>query len=222
MALITNGQDIQNAIYGVLKKDGYLIFLDAGGREIARVKDEAGGEGLPYKLNLTDSGRINLKDASGNVLSYVQQFSATEQAILRKGLAWGHLHSECFPVRFVDGRWDAYYTPKKKYLNGGFVASLRSELSSDSAIGIRIRKDATIPVNATFRVQFSLVDCSDGKCVGNASQARTCSAAKIYDSVITKTEESQTLDFVLDGMTESERGLIPLGLLIDVFGENAF
>lgn len=222
MAIITNGKDIQNAVYGVLKRDGYLIFLDAGGREIARVKDEAGGEGLPYKLNLTDSGRINLKDASGNVLSYVQQFSATEQAILRRGLVWSHLHSECFPVRFINGRWDAYYTPKKTYLNGGFVVSVRSGLSSDSAIGIRIRKDATIPVNATFRVQFSLVDCSDGKCVGNASQARTCSSAKIYDSVITKTEDSQTLDFVLDGITESERGSIPLGLLIDVFGENAF
>jgi hypothetical protein len=34
--------------------------------------------------------------------------------------------------------------------------------------------------------------------------------------------DSQTLDFVLDGMTESERGFVPLGLLIDVFGENAF
>lgn len=221
MALITNGQDIQNAIYGVLKQDGYLSFLGSGGQEIARVKDEAVGEGLPYKLNLTDSGRINLKDAGGNVLSYVQQFSATEQAILRKGLVWDHLHSECFPVRFINGRWDDYYTPKKKYLDGGFGASVRSELSSDSAIGIRISKGihATIPVNATLRVQFSLVDCSDGKCVGNASQARTCSAAKIYDSVITKTEDSQTLDFVLDGMTESERGIVPLGILIDIFGE---
>lgn len=222
MALITNGKGIQNAVYGVLKRDGYLFFLDAGGREIARIKDDSKDASPPYKLNLTDTGRINLKDANGNVLSYVQQFSATEQAILKKGLVWGHLHSECFPVRFINGRWDAYYTPKKTYLNGGFVASLRSELSSDSAIGIRISKGTTIPVNATFRVQFSLVDCADGKCVGNASQARTCSAAKIYDSVITKTEDSQTLDFILDGITESERGFNPLGLLIDVFGENAF
>lgn len=224
MALITNGQDIQNAIYGVLKQDGYLIFLGSGGQEIARIKDDSEDASLPYKLNLTDTGRINLKDSAGNILSYVQQFSATEQAVLRRGLVWGHLHSECFPVIFVNGRWDTYYAPKKTYLNGGFVASLRSELSSDSAIGIRISKGihATIPVNATFRVQFSLVDCSDGKCVGNASQARTCSAAKIYDSVITKTEDSQTLDFVLDGITESERGFTPLGLLIDVFGENAF
>lgn len=34
MALITNGKDIQNAIYGVLKQDGYLIFLGSGGQEI--------------------------------------------------------------------------------------------------------------------------------------------------------------------------------------------
>lgn len=220
MALITNGQGIQNAVYGVLKKDGYLIFLGSGGQEIARVKDEAGGEGLPYKLNLTDSGRINLKDASGAVLSYVQQLSASEQTVLRRELSWTHLHSECYPVRLINGAWQPYYTPVKTYLNGGFRASVQSALSSGSAIGIRISKgtQATIPVNKAFRVQFSLVDCSDGKCVGNASQARTCSAAKIYDSVITKTEDSQNLDFILDGITESEQGFTPLGILIDVFG----
>lgn len=224
MAIITNGKDIQNAIYGVLKQDGYLIFLGSGGQEIARVKDGEGGEGLPYKLNLTDSGRINLKDSAGNILSYVQQLSASEQTILRRGLVWDHLHSECFPVIYSNGAWVAYYNPKRTYLNGGFVASVQTALSTESAIGIRIGKGsyATIPINTTFRVQFSLVNCSDGKCVGNASQARTCSAAKIYDSVITKTEASQTLDFVLDGMTEAERGFVPLGILIDVFGENAF
>ena len=51
MAIITNGKDIQNAVYGVLKRDGYLIFLGSGGQEIARVKDEAGGEDLPYSLS---------------------------------------------------------------------------------------------------------------------------------------------------------------------------
>ena len=44
MALITNGQSIQNAIYGVLKQDGDLIFLGSGGQEIARVKDGGGEE----------------------------------------------------------------------------------------------------------------------------------------------------------------------------------
>lgn len=220
MALITNGQNIQNAVYGVLKKDGYLIFLGSGGQEIARVKDDSEDASLPYKLNLTDSGRINLKDSAGNILSYVQQLSSSEQTQLRRGLTWTRLHSECFPVIFNNGAWSAYYNPKRTYLNGGFVASVQSAFSTESAIGIRISKGvyATIPVNSTFRVQFSIVNCSAGKCVGDASQARTCSAAKIYDSVITKTEESQTLDFVLDGLTESEQGFTPLGILIDVFG----
>ena len=114
MALITNGQDIQNAVYGVLKKDGYLIFLGSGGQEIARVKDEACGEGLPYKLNLTDSGRINLKDAGGNVLSYVQQFSATEQAAVREMIAnppkapgLALVHSEIAPFQWGETGWAA-------------------------------------------------------------------------------------------------------------------
>lgn len=221
MALITNGQDIQNAIYGVLKKDGYLIFLGSGGQEIARVKDDNEDASLPYKLNLTDTGRINLKDSAGNILSYVQQLSASEQAQIRKELTWTHLHSECFPVIYNNGAWVAYYNPKKTYLNGGFVASIQAALSTESAIGIRIGKGpyAAIPVNTTFRVKFSLVDCSTGKCVGDASQVRTCTAAKIYDSVITKTEAEQTLDFVLDGITESELGFTTLGILIDVFGD---
>lgn len=33
MAIITNGKNIQNAVYGVLKRDGYLIFLGSGGQE---------------------------------------------------------------------------------------------------------------------------------------------------------------------------------------------
>ena len=121
MALITNGQDIQNAIYGVLKQDGYLIFLGSGGQEIARVKDEKGGEGLPYKLNLTDSGRINLKDADGNVLSYVQQLSTSEQAAVKRTLeSYDLLHISLNSFVYSDDHWtrgamdhsfDIYNTP---------------------------------------------------------------------------------------------------------------
>lgn len=106
MALITNGQDIQNAVYGVLKKDGYLIFLGSVGQEIARVKDEAGGEGLPYKLNLTDSGRINLKDASGSILSYVQQLSTSEQVAVRRTIeSYDLLYISLNSFVYANGSW---------------------------------------------------------------------------------------------------------------------
>lgn len=148
MALVTNGKAIQNAIYGVLKQDGYLIFLGSGGQEIARVKDEAGGEGLPYKLNLTDSGRINLKDAGGNVLSYVQQLSASEQVAVRRTIeSYDLLHISLNSFVYANGSWtrgasdhsfDIYNTP----LN--LSISLRG--SSEGTINLGL-----IPNNGAFK-----------------------------------------------------------------------
>lgn len=121
MALITNGQDIQNAIYGVLKQDGYLIFLGSGGQEIARIKDDSEDASLPYKLNLTDTGRINLKDSAGNILSYVQQLSASEQTAVKRTIeSYDLLHISLNSFVYSDDHWtrgamdhsfDIYNTP---------------------------------------------------------------------------------------------------------------
>lgn len=106
MSLITNGKGIQNAIYGVLKQDGYLIFLGSGGQEIARIKDDSEDASLPYILNLTDTGRINLKDASGSILSYVQQLSTSEQVAVRRAIeSYDLLYISLNSFVYANGSW---------------------------------------------------------------------------------------------------------------------
>jgi hypothetical protein len=231
MTLITNGKDIQNVVYGVLKKDGYLIFLGSGGQEIARVKDEAGGEGLPYKLNLTDSGRINLKDTSGNVLSYVQQLSASEQTAVRElinnppssgGLAL--IHSSIVPFAWDGSKWvagDSAYA--KTVYDGHFRISLAPNQADPN--GLYLIAEAApryqIPVDKNFTIKIHALECAsaDGGAVGDNSRLKISSGTMSYVFNITRAQSYATLKCYCEGVTATMRGWSAIGLLFEIYGE---
>lgn len=200
MALITNGQDIQNAIYGVLKQDGYLIFLGSGGQEIARVKDEAVGEGLPYKLNLTDTGRINLKDSAGNILSYVQQLSASEQVAVRRTIeSYDLLHISLNSFVYANGSWkrgasdhsfDIYNTP----LN----LSISFRGSSEGAINLGlIPNGGNFKDGERYRITAHVVPYSTA--IGSSTPGAAVSSAPSasYFFIVTKVASFGSINFNL-------------------------
>jgi hypothetical protein len=236
MALITNGQDIQNAIYGVLKQDGYLIFLGSGGQEIARVKDEAGGEGLPYKLNLTDSGRINLKDASGSILSYVQQLSTSEQTAVRELIANPPsassplIHSECFPVKYSGGVWKAasalpsLYTYNYNIVSGGFSLSIESSISDSANIGLKISADPyhTIVADKVYFITTTLtkINSAEGGQVGSSSTVHTSNGGNTVNRwVFKKYADSPFFYSKIGGITTTEQGWDAVGIIVEIYGE---
>jgi hypothetical protein len=87
--MIKSQDYIQQPIFNIIKQDGYLIFLSGSGQEIARIKEETNNNinNNSYKLNLTESGRINLKDGDGKIVSFIQQLSLKEIAVLKKIIA---------------------------------------------------------------------------------------------------------------------------------------
>jgi hypothetical protein len=88
--MIKSQDYIQQPIFNIIKQDGYLIFLSGSGQEIARIKEERNNNNNnnnSYKLNLTESGRINLKDGDGKIVSFIQQLSLKEIAVLKKIIA---------------------------------------------------------------------------------------------------------------------------------------
>ena len=231
MALITNGKDIQNAVYGVLKRDGYLIFLDAGGREIARVKDEVGGEGLPYKLNLTDSGRINLKDASGNVLSYVQQLSASELTAVRElinnppssgGLAL--IHSSIAPFAWDGSKWiagDSAYA--KTVYDGHFRISLAPNQADPNGLYLIAEAAPRYQISAdkNFTIKIHALECSsagDGA-TGDNSRLKISAGTMSYIFNITRVQSYATLKCYCEGVTATMRGWSAIGFLFEIYGE---
>lgn len=231
MALITNGQDIQNAIYGVLKQDGYLIFLGSGGQEIARVKDEAGSEGLPYKLNLTDTGRINLKDSAGNILSYVQQLSTSEQTAVRElinnppgsgGLAL--IHSSIDPFAWDGSKWvagDSAYA--KTVYDGHFRISLAPNQADPN--GLYLIAEAApryrIPADKNFTIKIHALECSSasGGAIGDNSRLKTSAGTMSYIFNITRVQSYATLKCYCEGVTATMRGWSAIGFLFEIYGE---
>lgn len=174
MALITNGQDIQNAIYGVLKKDGYLIFLGSGGQEVARVKDEAGGEDLPYALSAQGS-EISLKNASGTTIS-----SAKIETPLR------HVQQLCYQPNA--GEWKFVSDLSRTIVNGELYIE-RGSVVSANALSLVIRprylnawhfpygKDHFYDIKVTLMTANN-VNGGDG--VGNNTTTRHSSPTTIY------------------------------------------
>ena len=236
MAIITNGKGIQNAVYGVLKKDGYLIFLGSGGQEVARVKDEAGGEGLPYKLNLTDTGRINLKDANGNILSYVQQLSASEQTAVRElinnppSASSPLIHSECFPVKYSGGVWKTasamptLYTYHYKIVSGGFGLSIEDSISDSTHIGLKISADPyhAIVADKIYFITTTLImiNSADGGQTGSSSMIHTSASGNIVNRwVFKKYGDSPFFYSKIGGITATEQGWYAVGIIVEIYGE---
>lgn len=230
MALITNGQDIRNAVYGVLKQDGYLIFLGLGGQEIARIKDDSEDASLPYKLNLTDTGRINLKDADGNVLSYVQQLSASEQTAVREMIdnppsvdaGMCMIHSEMIPVRFSSTWLAGDSSQKVKYYDGHLKIEFRSGQNDSTKFEFTIKAETgyTGLSNKYFRIKvypLYSVNGGGGSTGGTAYLKNSYPVTPFVFSV--NFTPGYTATFSCDGITETQAAWHNIGFLFEIYGE---
>ena len=200
MALITNGQDIQNAVYGVLKRDGYLIFLGSGGQEIARVKNDSEDASLPYKLNLTDTGRINLKDASGNVLSYVQQLSASEQTAVKRTIeSYDLLYISLNSFVYSNGSWtrgarDHSFDIYNTLLN--LSISLRG--GSESTINLGISPNGgNFKDGERYRITAHVVPYSTAIGTSTPGAAVSSAPSASYFFIVTKVAPLSSINFNL-------------------------
>lgn len=231
MALITNGQDIQNAIYGVLKQDGYLIFLGSGGQEIARIKDDSEDASLPYKLNLTDTGRINLKDSAGNILSYVQQLSASEQSAVREMIdnppsvdaGMQMIHSEIIPMKF-SSTWIAGSANEKKMFYDGHLsinAPSGQNNSSEIAFEIRAASGYTGLSDHDFRIKIYPIYIEyggTGGATGGTSYGKTSYPTAPFLFSVNFTA-GRVASFKCSGITETQSAWYNIGFLFEIYGE---
>ena len=196
MALVTNGNDIQNAVYGVLKKDGYLIFLGSGGQEIARVKDEAGGEDLPYSLS-AQGLELSLKNASGTTIS-----SAKIETQLR------HIEQLCYQPNA--GEWKFVSDLTKKIIDGGIYIE-RGTVVSASALSLVIRprylnawrfptgKDHFYDIKVTLMTADGY---NGGDSVGNNRSRRNATPTTVYQFSIYQDSNSTTYKTFIINMTD--------------------
>ena len=233
MALITNGRDIQNAVYGVFKKDGYLIFLGSGGQEIARIKDDNKDASLPYKLNLTDSGRINLKDADGNVLSYVQQLSTSEQAAVRELIAnppssepQRLMHVGLYAFRWTGSTWKSESSFNQTLFDGGLGLGLQGihlDISTKIPIYIYTRASAgSLVAGKKYHFRLSLLQIANDEsgATGGTNQQHTITPTASYDFLITITSGyTSSININLDGINDTQKSWTSIGVLLEAWGE---
>lgn len=223
MALITNGKNIQNAVYGVLKRDGYLIFLGSGGQEIARVKDD-GGEGLPYKLNLTDTGRINLKDSTGNILSYVQSLSIAEQTAVRSMIdgGFGLIHAELRAMTKGSGTWQPANSYNQLYLDGHFKISTSPSSLNKLQFDVKAASGFTIPENLPYVIKISLLECDSGGggAVGGSNYLKYTTGTAQYIYSISKWNSSYSVfSLEVQNITTEQQAWSAVGFLFEIYGK---
>lgn len=231
MSLNTNGNDIQRTI-AYCRRDGeYIVFIDTGGTEVCRVKDESSDASLPYKLNLTDGGRINLKDASGAVLSYVQQLSASEQSAVREMINNPHsvdagmcmIHSEIIPMKF-SSTWIAGSASEKKMFYDGHLAITApsgQNNSSEIAFEIRAASGYTGLSDHDFRIKIYPIYIEyggTGGATGGTSYGKTSYSTAPYIFSVNFTA-GRVASFKCSGITETQAAWYNVGFLFEIYGE---
>lgn len=229
--MIKSQDYIQQPVFNIIKRDGYLIFLSSGGSEIARVKDESEDSSLPYKLNLTDSGRINLKDSSGNILSYVQQLSASEQSAVREMIenppsvdaGMCIIHSEVIPMKF-SSTWIAGSASEKKMFYDGHLsitAPSGQNISTEISFEIRAASGYTGLSDHDFRIKIYPIYIEyggTGGATGGTSYGKTSYPTAPYLFSVNFTA-GRVASFKCSGITETQAGWYNIGFLFEVYGE---
>lgn len=215
MALVTNGNDIQNAIYGVLKQDGYLVFLGSGGQEIARVKDEAGGEDLPYALS-AQGLELSLKNASGTTIS-----SAKLETPLR------HVQQIC--CKPSAGEWTLVSDFSKKIVDGGLLIlrkgtqGITNAFSFEIAPAVQSKWQFPKGNNYFYDIKVTLMTAENktgGDGVGNNATTRFAPQTTIYQFSVHRdaTLSNKTFNIRLTDIPEAYINAWGVVFLVEIEG----
>ena len=210
-----------NSIYSAEKIDNYIVFLAQDGHEVCRVKDDNKDDSLPYKMNLTDSGRINLKDKNNNVLSYVQQLSASEQTAVRRTIeSYDLLHislnsfvysNDSWKRGAIDHSFDVYNAP----LN--LSISLRGGSESTINLGL-VPNGGSFKDGERYRITAHILPYSTA--IGSSTPGAAVSSvpSASYYFIVTKVAPLSSINFNLT-LPEGVSSWGELGVLCEVNGK---